>query len=206
MARPKALHNRTELIIDAADQLFARYGYERTSMDDIARHLGIGKGSIYLDFRTKEEILITILKRYVQRIFEVMQQKVEKCSGSPLMTLKEMTEEQVTMVFDRVTRDIHTPEALVHTSIHMKNRFSDFFKDKRRLILKLLVMAADAGEISRDNAREEIAQAFMMGTCSLFPPYLDNFSEAETRVSRNDLRKRAKLLIQLLISGLREAG
>ncbi len=205
MARPKTIHNRTELIIDAADELFARYGYERTSMDDIARHLGIGKGSIYLDFRTKEEILITILKRYVQRIFEVMQQKVEKCSTSPLLTLQEMSEEQVTMVFDRVTRDIHTPEALVHTSIQMKHRFSDFFIAKRALILKLLVMAADAGEIPRENAQEEVAQAFMMGTCSLYPPYLDNFSEAKARVSRNELRKRAKLVIQLLISGLRKA-
>ncbi len=38
MARPKAIENRTELIIQAADELFARYGYERTSVDDIARH------------------------------------------------------------------------------------------------------------------------------------------------------------------------
>jgi AcrR family transcriptional regulator len=59
MARTKSITNRAALIVAAAEELFGRYGYERTSIDDIARLLGIGKGSIYLDFRTKDEILFS---------------------------------------------------------------------------------------------------------------------------------------------------
>jgi AcrR family transcriptional regulator len=36
------------MILDAALRVFGQYGYRRTSMDDIAREAGIGKGTIYL--------------------------------------------------------------------------------------------------------------------------------------------------------------
>ncbi len=205
MARPKAIENRIELIIEAADELFARYGYERTSVEDIARHLNIGKGSIYLDFPTKEEILITILRRHAQRMHEFMEKKVESSSRSPLKTLQEMMEESVTMVFDIVTRDIHTPEALLHTSIQMKSRCSDFFARKRALILKLLVKAAAAGEISKSKANEDVALALMMGTSALFPPYYNNYFETTSKITKADLSKRAMVLIKTLISGLKKA-
>lgn len=204
MARPKTLENRTELILEAADELFARYGYERTSMEDIARHLNIGKGSIYLEFNTKEEILITLLRRHAHSMFEFMQNKVENSSGSPLKTLQEMLEESVAKVFDIVTRDIHTPEALLHTSMQMKHRCSDFFGRKRALMLKLLQKAAQAGEISKSKANEETVLAIMMGTAPLYPPYYNNYSEAETKLSKSDLLKRASVLIRLIVAGLKK--
>ncbi len=204
MARPKTIENRIELIIEAADELFARYGYERTSMEDIARHLNIGKGSIYLEFSTKEEILMTILRRHAERIYDFMEKKVNNSSRSPLKTLQEMFEESVSMVFDIVTRDIHTPEALLHTSMQMKHRCSDFFARKRSLIVKLLLKAVAAGEISKSKANEEVALALMMSTACLYPPYYNNYSEEESKLSKDDLCKRASVLIKLQISGLKK--
>jgi len=204
MARPKTIHNRTELIIEAGDELFARYGYERTSMDDIASHLNIGKGSIYLEFRTKEEILLAILNNYSQRLCKAMQEQADHATGSPLAILQKMMEESVMTVFDRATRDFHTPAALLHTSIQMKNHFPDFFAAKRALILKILTRAAQAGEIPKNKASEEVAFAFMMGTSSLYPPYINNYSESQSRFSRSELSDRAPILIGMLISGLRK--
>jgi len=204
MARPKTLENRTELIIEAADELFARYGYERTSMDDIAKHLNIGKGSIYLEFSTKEDILITILKRHADRLFEFMKNKVEESSESPLKTFQEMLEESIAQIFDIANRDIHTPEALLHTSMQMKKRCSHYFARKRDLFVKLLLKAAAAGEIPKSKATEETAIALMMATSSLYPPYYNNYSETESRISKTDLCKRAKVIIKLLISGLKK--
>jgi len=44
----------SDLILDAADRLLARYGYKKMTMDDLAQEVGIGKGTIYLHFSTKE--------------------------------------------------------------------------------------------------------------------------------------------------------
>ena len=135
MARPKTLTNRAELIIEAAEELFGRYGYERTSIEDIAKHLSIGKGSVYLDFRTKQEILFEILRRHATAIQDIFRERLNNITGSPLDALHKATEESVMTCYDRVSRDFHTPEALLHTSLEMKSHFKDFYVRKRELII-----------------------------------------------------------------------
>jgi len=50
-----------EKIKQAALELFRRYSYVKTSVSDIAAAAGMGKGTIYLSFKTKEEILFALL-------------------------------------------------------------------------------------------------------------------------------------------------
>jgi len=52
-----------ETITHVASELFARYGYQKTTMDDIARACGKGKSSIYYYFRNKEEAFIAVLEQ-----------------------------------------------------------------------------------------------------------------------------------------------
>ncbi len=49
-------------IIDAAIRVFARDGYFNSRVSDIAREAGIASGTIYLYFRTKDEILVTLFR------------------------------------------------------------------------------------------------------------------------------------------------
>ncbi len=51
-----------DYIIDGADKLFCQYGFKSVTMDDIAKHLGISKKTIYQNFKDKNE-LINILIR-----------------------------------------------------------------------------------------------------------------------------------------------
>jgi TetR/AcrR family transcriptional regulator, transcriptional repressor for nem operon len=48
-------------IVEAADQLFYRQGYEHTSFADIAAAVGISRGNFYYHFRTKDEILDAVI-------------------------------------------------------------------------------------------------------------------------------------------------
>ena len=50
-------------ILDAAEQLFVRYGFKKTSIDDVARAARIGKGSVYLHFSSKEELFAEVVRR-----------------------------------------------------------------------------------------------------------------------------------------------
>lgn len=54
---------REQGILDAATELFVRYGYDKTTVDDIARAAGVSKGTIYLHFASKEELFETLLIR-----------------------------------------------------------------------------------------------------------------------------------------------
>jgi TetR/AcrR family transcriptional repressor of nem operon len=50
-------------IVEAADHLFYRQGYEHTSFSDIADALQISRGNFYYHFRTKDEILDAVIER-----------------------------------------------------------------------------------------------------------------------------------------------
>lgn len=52
-----------ENIINAATKVFSQYGFKKTSMEDIARALRMGKSSIYYYFKGKEEIFQAVVDR-----------------------------------------------------------------------------------------------------------------------------------------------
>jgi AcrR family transcriptional regulator len=50
-------------ILDAAEALLVRFGYRRTTVDDVARAAGVGKGTVYLYWPSKMELVATVLTR-----------------------------------------------------------------------------------------------------------------------------------------------
>lgn len=52
---------RQSAILDVAKSLFIKFGYDKTSVADIAKHAGISKGAIYLHFKSKDELFETLL-------------------------------------------------------------------------------------------------------------------------------------------------
>jgi len=54
--------DKPQQIIEAAVRVFAREGYYNSRVSDIAREAGIAAGTIYLYFRTKDDILVTLFR------------------------------------------------------------------------------------------------------------------------------------------------
>ena len=53
---------KPQQIVDAAIRVFARNGYYNSRVSDIAREAGIASGTIYLYFKTKDDILVTLFR------------------------------------------------------------------------------------------------------------------------------------------------
>lgn len=66
-----------EEILDAAARLFARYGFKKTSVDDVAAAARIGKGSVYLHFGSKDEIFAEVVRRASDRTLDALNAAVE---------------------------------------------------------------------------------------------------------------------------------
>jgi len=58
---------REQRILDAAANLFVHYGYDKTTVSDIAREAGISKGAVYLHFKGKEELLERLISREMKQ-------------------------------------------------------------------------------------------------------------------------------------------
>ena len=54
--------DKPQQIVEAAIRVFARNGYYNSRVSDIAREAGIASGTIYLYFKTKDEILVTLFR------------------------------------------------------------------------------------------------------------------------------------------------
>lgn len=67
---------REERILDAATTLLVRWGYRKTTIDDVAREAGVGKGTIYLHWKDKNELFRAAIWREQQRYGEEIQRRI----------------------------------------------------------------------------------------------------------------------------------
>ena len=70
-------------VLAAARELFVSKGYEQTSIDEIARSVGLSKGAVYFYFENKTALLLELLQQSEQQLFEPVYQKIAGSSGSP---------------------------------------------------------------------------------------------------------------------------
>ena len=77
----KGENNRTR-IIEAADELFYKRGYNQTSFSDIADITGIPRGNFYYYFKTKDDILAAVVEARVKHYQEALV-NCDSASNSP---------------------------------------------------------------------------------------------------------------------------
>ncbi|MER6949683.1 helix-turn-helix domain-containing protein [Nonomuraea sp. NPDC000554] len=54
---------RAHRILDAAAELILRWGYDKTTIDDVAQQAGVAKGTIYLHWKTRDALFAALLRR-----------------------------------------------------------------------------------------------------------------------------------------------
>lgn len=67
---------RADRILDAAAELILRWGYRKTTIDDIARHAGVAKGTIYLHWKTREDLFMALIIREDLKLGEDMKRRI----------------------------------------------------------------------------------------------------------------------------------
>src|SRR5580700_852174 len=77
MTDQSVTERKHEAILDAARTVFSREGYADTSVDDIASEAGIAKGTVYLYFKSKEELYLAALARDIRVFAEKAREEME---------------------------------------------------------------------------------------------------------------------------------
>ena len=75
--------DKEKAILDASIKIFAQHGYHRAKISSIAEHAGVATGSIYLYFKDKESILLTIFDRLWQDLTEGLRSVVNRTDINP---------------------------------------------------------------------------------------------------------------------------
>ncbi len=76
-----AVHSKRNIkenaIIEAAEKVFSKQGFTNTKMEDVAKELGVSKGTIYFYFSSKENLYMAITYRAFQSLIETFYISVE---------------------------------------------------------------------------------------------------------------------------------
>lgn len=186
-----------ETILDATDRLLARYGYKKMTIDDLAREVGIGKGSVYLHFKSKEEIALS----HIDRIIERLKGNLQTIAGKRLSVDKRLCDmlcERVLFRFDSVQ---HYTQGLNDLFAHLRPRILErrkrYFAEEARIIANVIEEGQKAGELAEGDAFD-LANTLLTATNSLLPY---NLSVNELG-DRRDIAKRVRKTAEVLIRGL----
>lgn len=186
-----------DLILDAADRLLARYGYRKMTMDDLAQEVGIGKGTLYLHFRSKEEIALSRVDRLVRRIVERLRETA-RGDNAPADKLTEMLIARVMLRFDAVQ---HYTESLSEVLRDIRPRLLDrhvqHFQAEAEVFAEVLKEGQRTGLFRRLDPLPT-AHAMLAATNSLLP-----FSLSVRELGkRREVQERATRIAELLLHGV----
>jgi AcrR family transcriptional regulator len=138
--------SRRAVILDAALRVFGQYGYRRTSMDDIAREAGIGKGTIYLSFASKEEVFQALSQRLAQRMLTGAEAARHR-PGTTADKLAAMHAAWFGTYADTISRSPHAAELLDAKHRLSADLVSDAASQYKRLVRDVLAEAVAVGEL-----------------------------------------------------------
>ena len=65
-------------LVDVARQLFARLGFEKTTMNDIAQASNKGRRTLYTYFKNKEDILLAVIESEMDQLHKILAEIVEQ--------------------------------------------------------------------------------------------------------------------------------
>ncbi len=189
-----------DLILDAADRLLARYGFKKMTMEDLAQEVGIGKGTIYLHFSSKEEVALSRVDRVIERLKAELK-SIARSREAPSARLRQMLLLRVMYRFDSVQ---HYTESLndVLAAIRpmLLARRERHFEEEARIFAEVLKEGRRVGKfIFRDATAT--ARALLLATNSLLPYSLSPRELGE----RKTIEEQTARIADLLLNGLKPA-
>ncbi|MBV8516079.1 MAG: TetR/AcrR family transcriptional regulator [Acidobacteria bacterium] len=187
-----------ELILDATERLLVRYGYAKMTMDDLAREVGVGKGTLYLHFASKEEVVLSRIDRIVAQIVGELRAIAARKRDAGAR-LREMLAARVLLRFDRARGYAQSMDAML-AAIRpgLLARREKHFAAEAAVFQELLEEAARDGTFRVANPAAA-AQALLIATNALLPYSLT----ARQLGSRRAIEERVSTLATLLVDGLR---
>lgn len=181
-------------ILEVAATLFERYGYKKTTIEDIAQEAGIGKGSVYLRFSSKEEIGIAWLQRIHEGLYEGLE--ADTLGQAPLEAVETWLSQRVMRRFDIFDRHCRSMDEALATLKPLVEEKKAIFHAREAAHLAEKIREAKA--VSDDPQSD--AEMMILATNSLMP-----YSLRPAQLGDRDLvQRRAQALARLLVRAVED--
>jgi AcrR family transcriptional regulator len=193
--RPDVSEERKQQILDAAEKVFTRKGLDEARMDDIAEGTGLSKGTLYLYFKSKDDLIIAILERIFQHTFEQLETRMgdELSAAEAIRQFAEEAGREYTSML-RIMPIAYEFLALAFRNKTVQKALKRYFNLYMEVLVPIIQRGIDSGEFRQVDAQEVAlaAGAIFEGTVLLW--VYDK--------SRVDVEHHIRSGIKLLLEGI----
>ncbi|MBC8063750.1 MAG: TetR/AcrR family transcriptional regulator, partial [Chlorobia bacterium] len=185
-------------ILDATERIMARYGFRKMTMEDIAKEARVGRRTIYLYFKNKEDVALSSIGRVVESAQTRMKDVLCAEGGDIVEKLRAMLKERV-MGRVRAVAEYH--ESLdeifeVVRPAYIERRRQYFFTEQD-LISQALEIGIEEGKVHMSNPMG--TAAILLQATNAYLPYSLSVRELG---NPDQIEKQLSQMVDLLINGV----
>lgn len=186
--RPKYMQ-----IIDAAVIVIAENGYHQAQVSKIAKQAGVADGTIYLYFKNKEDILISLFEEKMGSLIEKIDQMIAG-KGTAAEKLLMMVSAHFSLLSDDHHLAIVTQLELRQSNKEIRLQINNVLKGYLKVIDKILIEGKESGEFSSE-LDVRLARQMIFGTID------ETVTSWVMNEEKYDLKSLAGQVHHLLING-----
>jgi len=202
--------DKRERILDAAERIFARHGFFSARVSEIAKEAGVADGTIYLYFKSKDDLLISLFERRMKQVNDGLRQVIA-ADLCPTEQLHAFIRAYLQLVSSEPTAAEVLTIELRQSSKFMKEYENPGFADFLRLLGGIIAEGQARGELddavpSHIAARmifgilDELALAWVLGKQPMKATAISS-ATAGTRPKKFDIVRAADWVVALVTSG-----
>src|SRR5690349_3057323 len=204
-----AAGDKRERILDAAERIFARHGFFHARVSEIAKEAGVADGTIYLYFKSKDDLLISLFESRMKQVNADLRDAI--AGKPPVEQLRAFIRAYLRMVSDEpAAAEVLTIE-LRQSSKFMKEYDNPEFADFLRMLGGIIADGQARGELDAAipghvaarmifGMLDELALAWVLAKQPLRAPI--SGATPGTRPKKFDIVRAADWVVALVTSGL----
>ncbi len=202
MARRERLRQfvRSELLV-AASKVFAEKGFHAATLEEIAREAEVAVGTLYLYFKSKEEMYLSLLEQKYMELLNQLRNRM-KTSDDPLKKLKD----HVRFVLQHFEREIEFFSIFIYERGHLgrlsatkgdHQRIHNLYSQPINMLTNIIRDAKREGLIANYNSRDLAVLLSGMLKSIIVSQCLDK--------RKIGLRGKADLILNVFLSGVKKS-
>ena len=197
MARPRK-DDKGPRILQAAVKVFARKGYFAARISDIAKKAGVADGTIYLYFRNKEDILVSLFDEVMAGHLEVARAELKTAPG-PAARLRRIAEHHLRTLGENRDLAVVFQVELRQSTKFMERFTASWLQDYFQLLHGVIEEGQRAGVFRADLPKKVVAKAFFGALDELVTSFILSGRDY-------DLSELAAPVVDLFLRGVQVPG
>ncbi|MEZ4256599.1 MAG: TetR/AcrR family transcriptional regulator [Polyangiales bacterium] len=193
----RAAPDKRERILQAAITVFAQKGFYATKVTEIAKAAGVADGTIYLYFKNKDDVLVSIFRERIGELVRLLRLEVAK-TNDVSSRIRRIVELQLGLLEGRRDLAEVITVNLRQSSLLLKQYAAPLFTEYLTVIAEVLAEGQTRGEIRRDINPRIAARALWGGLDGIALTWALDNPEPEA------LRKAAHQFAEIFLSGVLE--